>query len=100
MLDLPNLIVGFVSFLFLSFFFFFFFIFFFKAYTTFCINPFSGQGIGHSRWWSMGVSMDPNSENAFPEGILWPNLVGLYIKTFILRGLAGEARDLLTVLWF
>ena len=29
----------------------------------------SGQGIGHSRWWSLGVPMDSNSENAFPEGI-------------------------------
>ena len=29
----------------------------------------SGQGIGHSRWLSRGVPMDPNSENAFPEEI-------------------------------
>ena len=31
--------------------------------------PLSGQGIGHSRWWSSGVPVDRNSENAFPEGI-------------------------------
>ena len=29
----------------------------------------SGQGISHSRWWSRGVPIDRNSENAFPEGI-------------------------------
>ena len=33
-------------------------------------TPVSGQG---------GVPMDPNSENAFPKQIFWPNSV--YIKT-------------------
>ena len=33
-------------------------------------TPVGGQG---------GIPMDPNSENAFPEGIFWPNSV--YIKT-------------------
>ena len=27
----------------------------------------------------VGVPMDPNSENVFPEGIIWPN--SLHIKT-------------------
>ena len=33
----------------------------------------------HSRWWERGVPMHPNAENAFPEGIFWPNSV--HIKT-------------------
>ena len=51
----------------------------------------SGQGIGYSRWWSRGVPMDPNSENAFPEGSFSTKL-GIYPDYYKTSG-NKEARE-------